>query len=81
METGDQQDLEAGVAISVKPVAPKIIADIASSFTYASYQNAVPVLRGVSIENHSERQFQALRLELCSAPAFLRKKTWTVELH
>ena len=59
--------------------APKIFADIASSFTYASYQNAIPVLRGIGIENRSDRQVQALRLELSSTPAFLRSKAWTID--
>lgn len=62
-----------------KPLAPKIFADIASSFTYASHQNAIPVLRGIGIENQSDRQVQALRLELSSTPAFLRPKTWTID--
>lgn len=79
MEPDDQHDAETGVRIIDRPVAPKIFADIASSFTYASYQNAVPVLRGVGIENHSERQFETLRLELTSTPAFLRQKTWTID--
>jgi hypothetical protein len=79
MESGNQQDVEAGTASLGQPAAPKIFADIASSFTYASYQNAVPVLRGISVENHSERQFEKLRLELTSTPAFLRQKTWTID--
>jgi very-short-patch-repair endonuclease len=62
-----------------KPQAPKIFADVASSFTYASYQNAIPVLRGIGIENRSDRQVQALRLELSSTPAFLRPKAWTID--
>ncbi|WP_349361325.1 DUF4011 domain-containing protein [Stappia sp.] len=54
-------------------------ADIASSFTYASYQNAIPVIRSLAIENGSDRQVDDLRLELTSSPAFLRPKTWTVD--
>src|SRR5690606_8741319 len=59
--------------------SPKIFSDIASSFTYASYQNAIPVLRRIGIENQSDRQLDALRLELSSVPAFLRPKTWTID--
>lgn len=79
MESGNQQDVEAATISQDQPAAPKIFAEIASSFTYASYQNAVPVLRSISVENHSERQFEKLRLELTSTPAFLRQKTWTID--
>jgi very-short-patch-repair endonuclease len=79
MTPEDQQHLATDTAAVEKPRLPKILADIASSFTYASYQNAIPVLRGIGIENRSDRQFESLRLELSSTPAFLRPKTWTID--
>lgn len=79
MQLGNQQGVETGTVSIDQPATPRILADIAASFTYASYQNAVPVLRGISVENHSERQFEKLRLELTSTPAFLRQKTWTID--
>ncbi|TAL76455.1 MAG: DUF3320 domain-containing protein [Beijerinckiaceae bacterium] len=79
MTSEDQQHVAIDTTAAEKPRSPKIFADIASSFTYASYQNAIPVLRGIGVENQSERQVQTLRLELSSTPAFLRPKTWTID--
>ncbi|NTZ42558.1 DUF3320 domain-containing protein [Altererythrobacter sp. SALINAS58] len=53
--------------------------DVASSFTYASYQNAVPVIRSIIIENKTNRHYQNCRIALTSSPAFLRPKVWTVD--
>nr|WP_267213506.1 DUF3320 domain-containing protein [Chelatococcus asaccharovorans] len=62
-----------------KPTRPSIVADIAASFTYASYQNAIPVVRSLLIENEADRHFENCRLELTSSPSFLRPKTWTID--
>jgi len=56
-----------------------IVADIAASFTYASYQNAIPVIRSILIENKTDRHIENCRLELTSSPSFLRPKSWTVD--
>lgn len=56
-----------------------IVADIAASFTYASYQNAIPVIRSILIENSSDRHFADCKLELTSSPSFLRPKSWAVD--
>jgi very-short-patch-repair endonuclease len=58
---------------------PTVSADIAGSFTYASYQNAIPVVRSIIIENETDRQFHGCQVELASSPAFLRSKSWTVD--
>jgi very-short-patch-repair endonuclease len=58
---------------------PAIVADVAASFTYASYQNAVPVVRSIHVANGSDRHFAGVRLELTSSPWFLRSKSWTVD--
>ena len=58
---------------------PVLVADIAGSFTYASYQNAIPVVRGIRIENADGRHHENIRLELASSPAFLRAKSWTID--
>lgn len=57
----------------------KILADLASSFTYASYQNAVPVLRSITLENNTDRTLENCRVEFTSSPTFLRLKTWTID--
>lgn len=80
MESAEGSDSEIdGKPIGGVTFAPKIVADVAASFTYASYQNAIPVLRSVSIENNSDQHFENCMLELTSSPPFLRAKTWTVD--
>ena len=55
------------------------MAEISPSFTYASYQNAIPVIRSISINNETDRQFEKVRLELTSSPSFLRPKSWVLD--
>ena len=59
--------------------SPTVSADISGSFTYASYQNAIPVVRSIIIENHTGRYFHSCLVELSSSPSFLRPKSWTVD--
>jgi len=54
-------------------------ADLASSFTYASFQNAIPVVRSIAVRNSGDASLSQLTLELVSAPPFLRPKTWTID--
>lgn len=75
----EQDGANAGSSGAAKPSYPEIVADIASSFTYASYQNAIPVLRKLAVENRTERAFSELRLELFSTPGFLRPKSWAID--
>lgn len=56
-----------------------IVADVAASFTHASYQNAIPVIRSLLIENNTGRHIENCRVELTSSPSFLRPKAWTVD--
>ncbi|MBH0236464.1 DUF3320 domain-containing protein [Methylobrevis albus] len=56
-----------------------VVADVAAGFTYASYQNAIPVIRSILVENSSGLTIETCRLELTSSPAFLRPKTWTID--
>lgn len=58
---------------------PSIVVDVATSFTYASYQNAVPVIRSIRLEDHTDQHIETCRIELTSSPAFLRPKIWTVD--
>ncbi|WP_374448527.1 hypothetical protein [Stella sp.] len=59
--------------------ALEIDADIASSFTYASYQNAIPMLRSVAIVCSGTGIVQNCTLDLASTPPFLRPKRWTID--
>lgn len=52
MENADIDNLEgAGNDDSEKQSNPEIVPDVAMGFTYASYQNAIPVIRSIRIAN------------------------------
>lgn len=53
--------------------------DLASSITYASYQNAVPVLRSLVVSNPTAQLLEHCRIELSTTPPFLRPKTWALD--
>lgn len=74
-EGGSTEEPSSAVGVT----KPSIIADVASSFTYASYQNAIPVVRSILIENKTEENIDGCRVELTSFPSFLRPKSWTVD--
>ena len=54
-------------------------ADLASTFTFASHQNSIPVIRSIRIENSTADSIENARLELTASPAFLRAKTWVID--
>lgn len=58
---------------------PTVSAEIANSFTYASYQNAIPVVRSIVVENQTGRQIDSCVVELLSSPSFLRPKSWKID--
>lgn len=64
---------------SEAPPSVTIDAAVAGSFTYASYQNAIPVLRSLAIANPTDRHLEHCRLAMVSTPAFLRPKLWTLD--
>jgi len=76
---GCDTDTSSNVVSGEVQKDPTIVADIAGSFTYASYQNAVPVLRAISIDNTNGRHHHSIRIDLTSSPAFLRAKSWTID--
>lgn len=62
-----------------KTEKPVIHADIAASFTYASYQNAVPVVRSIGLVNQTGQNLDGLSLVLTADPPFLRARTWAID--
>src|ERR1700712_1688064 len=77
----DQAD-ESACLIAETPTIPdpiSIAADLAPTFTFASHQNSIPVIRAIRISNPTPDALESLRLELTSQPAFLRPKTWTID--
>jgi len=79
MRDSNDQDFMAGNPTSGSVNDPTVAADIAGSFTYASYQNAIPVIRSIRIENADGQHHENIRVDLTSSPAFLRAKSWTVD--
>ncbi|MEZ2408654.1 hypothetical protein GGC47_003593 [Bosea sp. OAE752] len=73
MDNAHIDNLEgAGNGDSQTQSNPEIVPDVATGFTYASYQNAIPVIRSIRIANMSGRHFEGCRLDLTSTPSFLR---------
>lgn len=66
-------------ALSDDPRVPVIIADVVSSFTSASYQNSIPIIRSISLNNGTKFGYENCKIELTSSPAFIRSKSWTVD--
>src|ERR1700730_11785036 len=56
-----------------------VTADLAATFTFASHQNSIPVIRSIRIENPTAESLEHARLELTASPAFLRAKSWTID--
>lgn len=57
----------------------EVLADVAGSFTYASFQNAIPVIRSIAVNNPTAENFGGCELHLVSNPPFLRSKRWVVD--
>lgn len=74
----DLDTLETGAAEIVPPVLA-ILADIAPSYTYASFENAIPVIRSIAVDNPTAVNFERITPELTSNPPFLRAKTWVID--
>ena len=50
-----------------------------SKLNLADFQNAVPLLRELAIENKSDRELSQLQVRLESFPPFVKPKTWTID--
>lgn len=60
-------------------MALSITATIANKIGFASHQNAVPILREVTLANSSDAIVNDLRLTLRSDPVFLTPRTWIID--
>ncbi len=65
---------------SNNPGIVPITADLAATFTFASHQNSIPVIRSIRVNNRTADSLEHLRLKLTSCPPFLRAKTWIIDL-
>ncbi len=51
------------------PQSIQIEANLADTFTFASHQNSIPVIRSIRIKNATTEPIQGVRLELTASPA------------
>ena len=56
-----------------------IDAEIVTKTTFAAAQNAVPIIRRITIRNETEKLLNKLSLSLTPQPAFCRSKTWIID--
>lgn len=66
---------------SIKVNAPqfKILAEVASTISYAGWQNSVPLITELTIKNLSSAPISGLELKLATSSGFLKSKTWTID--
>jgi very-short-patch-repair endonuclease len=64
---------------SERSASVRLHAELAESVTYASYQNAVPILRSLAVENATDEGLENCRLELAADPPFLRARSWVLD--
>lgn len=75
-----EMNSDAGAAPSISNECNvELVADVASSFTYASIQNAIPILRAISIRHGTGEMLENVSITLSSNPAFLRPKVWKID--
>ena len=58
---------------------PQLVVEAANSFNYAAWQNAVPLLRSLTIDNTNGPAFSSLTVELKASPGFARTKRWLID--
>ncbi|MFO1005565.1 MAG: DUF3320 domain-containing protein [Planctomycetaceae bacterium] len=72
---------ESGHDIDIQhpPLGPRLIIEAVDSFNYAAWQNSVPVLRRIAIDNTDAPELSSLSVELHASSKFSRSQTWTVD--
>ncbi|MEA2740683.1 MAG: hypothetical protein QOH05_3990 [Acetobacteraceae bacterium] len=56
-----------------------INATIAAKIGFASHQNAIPVIRELSVSSTAERVLEGLKLSLFADPPFVQPKSWRID--
>ena len=70
IEPPDEQN-ESGV-VSLRPYALRRV-------NFASAQNDVAIIEGITIENQTDEVLTDIRITLRAAPPIIREKTWTID--
>ena len=58
---------------------PTVAAVVEECFNYAAWQNAVPFLRSVVVDNPTAGELSSVTVELEVTPAFARPKSWEID--
>lgn len=58
---------------------PRLLIEAAQCFNYAAWQNAVPLLHSVTLDNTNGAELSGLTVELRASPGFARDKRWTLD--
>jgi hypothetical protein len=77
-ETGRADGGDA-VNAPVEDAHVHVRADLTATFTFASHQNSIPIIRSIRLENATPDIIEEVRLELTASPAFLRAKSWSID--
>ncbi len=57
----------------------QLLVEAVESFNYAAWQNAVPLLRSIVIDNKEGTERSMLTVELSASPGFARAKRWVID--
>lgn len=77
-DSSDAQEQDTGGQSESAPV-PRLSVEVAETFNYAAWQNAVPLLRAVRIENPGGLPLSKLVVEMTAAPEFARHRRWMID--
>ena len=58
---------------------PRLVVSAADSFNYAAWQNSVPLLSKLEIDNTDGPELSSLIIELKTSPSFTRDKRWLID--
>lgn len=59
--------------------SPHLTIKAVECFNCAAWQNAVPLLRSVTVENPTSAAISSLTVELTASPQFVRPRRWTID--
>ncbi len=70
---------EFDAVVPEEKTAPRLVAELAECLNYASYQNSVPIIRTLQVENPTDLPLEQCELELKADPPFARPKRWPID--
>lgn len=59
--------------------APRLNVDVAATFNYAAWQNAVPLLKSIAIVNEDGAEMSSVTVEMSASNGFAREKRWVID--